>query len=369
MGAKPVGRTQKSNRSVEPMSNDQTGRLVEIGDIDALVEHVGSLCFEERWDDVVDLHDRCRTALERGRQLWPAAAYANYRLALDAPPKWACSVLGSGSERFALGPFSEVVANRFEWSDLAPHLGRIDTPTIAAIVQERVVRGDDLRADALARRTSDVFELPLVRAEWEPESALVEYRVDRARFPSPAPVPLRTVAARAARSITDPLVTDALGALVAAWRRASDAEVMVTAVEGDGIGAITTLTGLSEQAIAELPAQVGLAWLLWAAANGGFAGRRRGQAAARADLWWTMRAIAGLEEDPFDTVAQSELSEVVEQLRWYTWDADIPAHGWAVAIGVEDPAEGVAWALRCIDRTDYGPKPGQTDECNEPADT
>ena len=56
-------------------------RLVELGELDELVRHVDRLVDAEEWDGLVDLRRRCRAALERGKQLWPAASLAEYRLA------------------------------------------------------------------------------------------------------------------------------------------------------------------------------------------------------------------------------------------------------------------------------------------------
>src|SRR5439155_2173371 len=74
--------------------SDNAG-LVEQGDLDELTRQVERLVSAADWDGLVDLHDRCRRALERGKQLWPVAAHAAYRLALQAPGRWAASALES----------------------------------------------------------------------------------------------------------------------------------------------------------------------------------------------------------------------------------------------------------------------------------
>src|SRR3989337_4596678 len=53
---------------------------VESGDLDRLVRLVDRLCGSRDWNGVVELRDRCRHAIERGLQLWPAAEFAEYRL-------------------------------------------------------------------------------------------------------------------------------------------------------------------------------------------------------------------------------------------------------------------------------------------------
>src|SRR3989304_8468425 len=77
---------------------------VDGGDLDALIRLVDGLCSSRDWDGVVEVRDRCRHALERGLQLWSAAEFAEYRLALEAPGSYAGAVLVEGAGRFALGP-------------------------------------------------------------------------------------------------------------------------------------------------------------------------------------------------------------------------------------------------------------------------
>ena len=67
------------------MTGPSLTEIVEQGDLDQLVRTVDQLCATRDWDGLVELRDRCRWALERGKQLWPAASLAEYRLALEAP--------------------------------------------------------------------------------------------------------------------------------------------------------------------------------------------------------------------------------------------------------------------------------------------
>ena len=97
-------------------------RLVDEGDVDELVRLVDRLSGARDWDGLVELRDRCRWALERGRQLWPIASLAEYRLALDAPAEWAGPVVAEGAGRFALGPLAEVAASTHTWAELRDHL-------------------------------------------------------------------------------------------------------------------------------------------------------------------------------------------------------------------------------------------------------
>jgi hypothetical protein len=139
-------------------------RTVEQGDLDELVRLVDRLCDARDWDGLVELRDRCRWALERGKQLWPAASLAEYRLALEAPGEWAAATIVEGGGRFALGPLPEVAASTHLWSDLAPHLAV--GPLAAITAHERVMRGEDLTADASIDRA--VLEIPLRSARGNP---------------------------------------------------------------------------------------------------------------------------------------------------------------------------------------------------------
>ena len=63
--------------------------LIAGNDLDELVRQVDRRTDAHDWDGLVRLRDRCRAAVERGLQLWPAASLAEYRLALRAPAAWA----------------------------------------------------------------------------------------------------------------------------------------------------------------------------------------------------------------------------------------------------------------------------------------
>ena len=120
------------------------GSAVAAGDLDALIRLVDGLCSAREWGRVVELRDRCRHALEqRGLQLWPAAEYAEYRLALEAPADVAASVVTEEAGRFALGPLWEVAASTHACDVLDPHLAPGPSRSLAA--HERVLRGEDLR--------------------------------------------------------------------------------------------------------------------------------------------------------------------------------------------------------------------------------
>ena len=136
--------------------DDELDRLIASVDLDGLVRLVDGRCAGGDWAGVLRLRDRCAAATrETGRQLWPAATLAEYRLALQAPPEWAAIVLDGESGRFTTGPLSEVAAVRHTWHDLAPHMP--PTPVAVFTAHERAIRGEPIDGDddrAICRRCS-----------------------------------------------------------------------------------------------------------------------------------------------------------------------------------------------------------------------
>lgn len=325
-------------------SPDRTplAEAVEGGDVDDLVRWVDRLCAATDWDGLVELRDRCRRALERGKQLWPVASLAEYRLALEAPGPWAASVLVEGAGFLALGPLPEVAAARHTWAELAPHAPRGPLAVLAA--HERVVRGEDLSGERL---DAHVLDLPAVLQAWEPVYACAEYHADRAHFPSPAAASPRSVRLpRPGRRRADPDAVGALRGLVEPWITESNGRCDAVAVEGDALAAVAAL-GPPQARVAEIGAADALAWLGWAGASGGAHGRRRGAARGRFEAWWTLAALAGLLD--LWPVEPDELGDAAGELRWFSWDAGEPTTGWAVRLAVHDPAEGLAWAVTASD--------------------
>src|SRR3954447_8282279 len=154
---------------------------VETGDLDELLRIIDALCDRHDWDGLVEVRDRSRRALERGRQLWPAASHAEYRLALDAPAEYAAAVLVEDAGRFAIGPLPEVAASTHTWAELAPHV--TPGPVAALAAHERVVRGEVIDAATVAHH--EVLAVPLHLARFEPEYVVATYRDDKAEVPAP----------------------------------------------------------------------------------------------------------------------------------------------------------------------------------------
>lgn len=332
--------------AVSVSGRDATLELIDLADIDELVRYVDRLCDAGDWDEVDLVRVLSRKALERGRQLWPVAGRAEYRLALDGPPPLAAAMLVDGAGRFALGPLPEVAAATHTWSELAPHAPATAEASVAAF--ERVVRGEDLTEDGRVDQT--IFELPLVLQPWEPTYPLAIYHADKAEFPLPAPAGLVEVVcpARAARaSAADPAAVEALTGLARVWTTESNGRAEAVAVEGEARDALAAF-GLRSAWLAEVTPAEALARMAWTAASGGAHGRRRGMAAGRFDAWWVACALVGLDDWP---VEPGELGEALAELRWFVWSHPGTDLGWSLRLAVEDPADDLAWALVAADHT------------------
>ena len=323
--------------------SENLAELVEIGDLDELLRATDRLCDAREWLVLVDLRDRCRRAVERGKQLWPAANHVEYRLALEAPAEFAAAMLTDIAGQFGLGPLAEVCAAGHAWGELATFAPR--SPPASMCFHECVVRGEDLTTASLPG--PDPLELPHVLCDWEPRYPVAEYRSHEADFPSPPPeltgvlTEVRTGAARVAQSGVARTLRD----LVHPWT--ADGSATTVAVRGDVTGAIGILDG-PEVRLSEVELATALAWLGWAGASGGAHGRRRGAAAGRLDVWMVLAELVDLSEVwPPDPV---ELGEQARRLRWFIWDAmGIGATGWVLRVAVEDPDRGLAFALSAYD--------------------
>ncbi len=321
---------------------------VASGDLDGLLRLVDRLCDEGEWHALLDLRDRCRRAYhETGRQLWPAASHAEYRLALQAPGPTAAAVLVEGVGRFALGPLPEVAASTHAWSELAGSLA--PGPWAAEVAAERVLRGEDLAEDE--RAVAAGGDLPLRCAPWEPAYLLATYRPFEVELPGPAPLDLAPVPVGSEGApADDPDVEDALRAVVEPWVVASNGAVATCSVRGDAEAAVAAL-GHREVAWRDVAPAEALLRLAWAGASGGAHARRRGAAAGRFSAWWVLAALAGLSGPDVDWPPPAdELGEAAASLRWAVWAPLGPRLGWSLHLAAEDPEDGLAWAVAATDR-------------------
>jgi hypothetical protein len=329
---------------------EEVGEAVGRGDLDRLVRLVGDLCRVGDWEGVVLLRDRARAALERGLQLWPAAEYAEYRLALEAPGPFAGPVVLEGAGRFALGPLWEVAASTHAWAELSPHVP--GGPARALAAHERVVRGEDLSAaPGIDERVLDV---PLVLQAWEPRYPVATFRDEKAEFPGPPRPDFRLVALpEPGPEVEDDQAREALLDLARPWAEQSNGKVAAVLVEGEAEAAIACLCPAGG-----LAAEVDLPWALaamaWAAASGGAYGRRRGTAAGRAAAWWAAASLA----DADWPVSPGALGEALAAVRWLAWEPSEFAQGWGLHLAGEIAGEGLAFAVAASDsRREEAPGP------------
>lgn len=317
--------------------------LVHRADLDGLVRLVDRFCADADWAALLELRSRSRTAVTTGRQLWPAATLAEYRLALWAPAEWAALVLDEESGRFTIGPLTEVVAQRHQFDDL--HARLPEGPRLGFIAHECALRGQSIRPDV-----ANPLEIPFELQPWEPAYDLAEYSDDGVTAAAPPlprpsefePMPLAVTS----EHVDDPAVELAVRQLIEPWITSSDGRAEVVAVEGSAADAVSAL-GVTAGRLARLSPSMAMAWLAWAGATGGAHGRRRGGAIGRFGAWWVMTSLADLADRW--PVEPDELGNAVASLDWYWWDAGEPHLGWELQLAIADPAEGYAWAISAHD--------------------
>ena len=312
--------------------------LIEGSDLNGLVRFVDGLSTSRDWDGLFELRDRCREALERGKQLAGVAEYAEYRAALDAPGAYSARAVAESAALWTLGPLWEVAASTHTWGELDPHLPEIPARAFAA--HERVVRGEDLREATVDR---SIVDLPLILQPWEPAYAVATYRPDKADFPAPLAPALGAVELPApAGTRLDPDVDDAFHELTRIWSDQSNGRCRTTAVEGTALRALAAL-GVERPLVAPVPASWALQYLAWAGASGGAHGRRRGSPVGRLNTWWVVAALAGLDWPP----DPQELGETVDTVRWTVWEPSGPSSGWSLRLACE--LDESAWAVDATD--------------------
>ena len=329
------------------MHDDRLDELIQRADLDELVRLVDARTLDRDWAGLLRLRDRCRAAVETGRQLWPAATLAEYRLALWAPGEWCARVLDEESGRFTIGPLSEVAAVHHTFAELAPHLG--SGPTATYLAHERALRGETI-GDEHAHLLVPVIDIPVALADWEPRYPTATYDDDGVHVDRPSPPgPLVEVALPGrdpAIVIDDHETALAVSQLFETWTTRSNGRVDTVCVEGDHLAAIAAL-GPVRARILPIPAGHALALLAWAAASSGAQGRRRGGAIGRFGVWWLLAALCDLG-DAWPPSPEA-LGTGVNGLRWFLWDAFEPDSGWMLRVAVESADDGLAWAISADD--------------------
>ncbi len=318
----------------------RTHEAIEGSDTDELLRVIDGHCAAKSWEALVGLRTLLAEALTRGRQLWGVDQHIRYRMALEGPPELAARSVVEGPARFALGPLTEVAANRHTFLDLEPHLPA--GPERSLIAHERALAGESIDP-AMIDQT--VLELPIALAGWEPSYPRPEYKSDRVESHPPDLPPMEVLTLpEQATSVDDPETTTALLGLVAAWVEESNGRAQAVAVDGDAADAIRAL-GPSRVRHARIEASQAMAAMAWAAGSGGAQGRRRGGAAGRFAAWWTATALTGLDWPP----DPDELGRAAAELQWFAWSDLAAPTGWNLNLAIEDPIEGLSWAISAVD--------------------
>jgi hypothetical protein len=311
---------------------------IEHSDTDELLRVVDGLCESSAWDDLVELKRRCREAVGRGKQLWGVEEHIRYRLALEAPARWAGPAVDEGEARFSLGPLPEVAASTKTWDELEEYLE--DGPSKRVTAAERVIRGETV--------TDPIGDLPDHLQDWEPAYPVATYRSDRVDAPSPDPPELEeTALPEGFTSIDDPQSEGALFDLVQPWVTESSGRCETSAVEGTALAAIRAL-GLTRARVGLLGPGDALQWIVWAGSSGGAHGRRRGAAAGRYGAWWLIATLCDLDWPPDPNEVDRALSELA--FRWF--DDGSPGTGWELRLAIEDTGSGLSWAIAAVDSAD-----------------
>jgi hypothetical protein len=311
---------------------------IEVSDTDELLRVVDGLCENAEWDRLVELKDRCREAVGRGKQLWGVEEHIRYRITLEAPGPWAGAAVSEGVARFSLGPLPEVAASTKTWSELDEHLENGPWRTVTAA--ERVVRGES--------GTDPIADLPNHLVDWEPEYPLATYKSDKVDAPSPQPPAVEAIELPGEFvTIDDPQSEGALFDLIQPWVNESNGRYEASAVEGTARHAIRAL-GLTRARLGKLSGGDALRWMAWAGASGGAHGRRRGAAAGRYGAWWAVATLCDLEWPPHP----DELGRALEDLEFYWFDDGSPGTGWALRLAIDDADSGLAWAISAVDAAD-----------------
>jgi hypothetical protein len=322
--------------------------LIQRADLDALVRLVDDRTAAGDWSGLRAARDRCRAAVATGRQLWPAATLAEYRLALVAPPEWAAPMVAEDAGLFTIGPLTEVIAQHHTWTALRPHLPA--SPGAAVVAHERVLRGERIESPSIAV-LPNVFDMPFELARWEPEYALASYSDDGVDAPPPpitaSPLAHRAATGPAPERLDDDTVELAVRQLVDTWTASSNGRAEVACVEGTADGAVQAL-GPSTWTSRSLTLAESIAWLAWAGASGGAHGRRRGAALGRFGALWVLAAVLDLTDQW--PVPLHVLGRRAESLSWSWWEPTAATqHGWRLQLAVEDLDDGHAWAISAVD--------------------
>jgi hypothetical protein len=320
-------------------------QLIHRADLDGLVRHVDDTCATRDWEHLVEIRNDARAAVNTGRQLWPIATLANYRLALWAPARFAVLALDDTARTFMPGPVSEILAVHHSWEDLEPLLDSGHDRGVFAY--ERALRGDIIDA-----HEPEILDIPIAVQLWEPSYRYVAYNDDGVveEFPELGrwndAIVLEGIDTA---SLDETDTIDAFRHMMNSWTTQSNGTADLAIVEASPAHALGAL-GYAGIETELSPISCHEAWetLAWAASSGGAHGKRRGVATARSDVWWLFAHIAGLgDEWPCDA---DECGEIARGCEYYVFRNDkAPTQGWGLHLVIVDPEEGLSVALRAHD--------------------
>lgn len=325
--------------------SDALDDLIHRADLDDLVRHVDSTCAARDWSHLVRVRDRARAAVDTGRQLWPIATLANFRLALRAPAEFAVRALDDTARTFMPGPVGEILAVHHAWDELAPHLP--PGHDRALVAHERSLRGD-----AIDAREPSLLDIPFAVQSWEPAYALATYDDDGFDAPPPTCAPSWSPVAPHAADLVEVLDDDetvhAFRQMMSPWTAGSNGTARATVVRGDAHDALAAHGGVGATHLAPITPAEAMAQIAWAAASGGAHGRRRGAASGRSEAWWLLAVFTGLDE-PWPADAD-ELGAVIAALECFVVGHDrAPTVGWGLDLVLVDRDEGLSVAVSARD--------------------
>lgn len=319
---------------------DALEELIHRADLDALVRHVDNTCSQRDWDHLIQIRNQSRAAVNTGRQLWPIATLANYRLALWAPPEHAVRSLDDTARTFMPGPVSEILAVNHSWDDVSPFLHPGHDRSL--IAYER-----SLRRDHIEHNEPQLLDIPFDLQDWEPNYCLATYTDDGVDSPAPQfPLQWEVVQSVTSSSIEDDTV-NVFRTVMEPWTAHSNGTAMAAVVEG-GLEEALGQLGTTRNECASLSPSDALMGLAWASAHGGAHGKRKGGATGRSDAWWLLATFAGLSDDwPCDP---DDLGDVVQMLECFTFrNENSASNGWNISLVLVDPEEGLSVLLQAHD--------------------
>jgi len=325
--------------------SDSLEDLIHRADLDDLVRHVDSTCAARDWSHLLRVRDSARAAVETGRQLWPIATLANFRLALRAPAEFAARALDDTARTFMPGPVSEILAVHHSWDELAPHLP--PGHDRALVAHERSLRGD-----AIEPREPSLLDIPIAPQPWEPTYALATCDDDGFDTPPPPCTPAWSPVTARSTDLVDALSDDetvhAFRQMMSPWTAGSNGTAHATVVRGDARVALAVHTRAGATHLAPITPAEAVAQIAWAAASGGAHGRRRGAATGRSEAWWLLAVFTGMDE-PWPADAD-EFGAVIGALECFMARTErASAAGWEIDLVLEDRDEGISVAMSARD--------------------